>query len=137
MSQIKKLAGDTALYGVNSILARLINFLLIIVYTGYLDVANNGSITSLYAYLAFFNVIFTYGMETAYFRFASKQNALPLQVYNNAQSLVITTTVLLAGLIYFSADWLSDGLRLSWQSLHLQVDGDDLGDRCSLSDTVC
>ncbi|MCZ8134611.1 MAG: lipopolysaccharide biosynthesis protein, partial [Algoriphagus sp.] len=49
MSQLKKLAGQTAIYGLSSILGRSINFLLIIVYTAYLDKAALGAFTGIYA----------------------------------------------------------------------------------------
>jgi len=77
MSNLKKLAGQTAIYGLSSILGRSINFLLIIVYTAYLSKNALGAFTGIYALIGFLNIIFTYGMETSFFRFATGKNLDP------------------------------------------------------------
>jgi O-antigen/teichoic acid export membrane protein len=76
VSVLRKLAGQTAIYGVSSIVARFLNYLLTPLYTsrGVFAPAAFGVITSLYAWTAFLNVVLTYGMETTFFRFASKDN---------------------------------------------------------------
>lgn len=75
MSALRKLAGQTAIYGLSSIVARFLNFLLTPLYTskGVFPPAEYGVITSLYAWAAFINIVLTFGMETAYFRFSSRQ----------------------------------------------------------------
>ncbi|HND83805.1 MAG TPA: hypothetical protein PKY54_10705, partial [Chitinophagales bacterium] len=72
MSTVKKLASDTAAYGVSSILARLINFLFGFLIIKYITQAEFGTFTNFYAYAGFILVALTHGMETAYFRFANK-----------------------------------------------------------------
>lgn len=72
MSILKKLATDTAAYGVSSILARLINFLFGFLIIKYITQADFGTYTNFYAYAGFILVVLTHGMETAYFRFANK-----------------------------------------------------------------
>jgi O-antigen/teichoic acid export membrane protein len=84
MSQLKKLAGQTAIYGLSSILGRSINFLLIIVYTAYLTKADLGAFTGIYALIGFLNIVFTYGMETAFFRFSTGKNQDPNRVYQTS-----------------------------------------------------
>lgn len=76
MSSLRNLAGQTAIYGLSSIGARFLNYLLVPLYTskGVFEPAEYGVITSLYAWTAFLNVVLTYGMETTFFRFASKPN---------------------------------------------------------------
>lgn len=74
MSSIRQLAGQTAVYGFSSILGRLLNYLLVPLYTRVFLPAEYGVVTEMYAYASFLMILFTYGMETAYFRFASKQN---------------------------------------------------------------
>lgn len=54
MSQLKKLAGQTAIYGISSILGKTINFLLIPIYTQYLPIEEVGAFTVIYAFIAFF-----------------------------------------------------------------------------------
>ena len=103
MSQLKKLAGQTAIYGISSILGKTINFLLIPIYTGYLPKEDVGAFTVIYSFIAFFNVIFTFGMETAFFRFSTGKSLDPKKVYGNVQSLIITTSLSLGALLYISA----------------------------------
>lgn len=82
MSQLKKLAGQTAIYGLSSIVARFLNFLLVPLYTYQFAPEEYGVVTDLYAYVAFFIVLLTFGMETAYFRFSSKSDTP--KTYNTA-----------------------------------------------------
>ncbi len=115
MGQIRKLAGQTAIYGISSILGKTINFLLLPIYTAYLDKEALGSFTALYAIIAFLNILFTYGMETTYFRYATGKGLDPQRVYANIQSLLITTSLSLGALLYFSAPALAKALEYEGQ----------------------
>ena len=75
MSTVKKLATDTAAYGVSSILARLINFLFGFLIIKYISQAEFGTFTNFYAYAGFILVVLTHGMETAFFRFVNKEES--------------------------------------------------------------
>jgi O-antigen/teichoic acid export membrane protein len=67
---IKRLLGQTAIYGLSSIIGRLLNYLLVPLYTYvFADPADYGVVSELYAWVAFLIVLLTFGMETAYFRF--------------------------------------------------------------------
>ena len=67
---IKRLLGQTAVYGLSSIIGRLLNYLLVPLYTYvFADPADYGVVSELYAWVAFLIVLLTFGMETAYFRF--------------------------------------------------------------------
>ncbi|MDD5569538.1 MAG: polysaccharide biosynthesis C-terminal domain-containing protein [Bacteroidales bacterium] len=70
MSQIQKLAGQTAIYGLSSIIGRLLNYLLVPIHTRVFVTSDFGTISEMYAYVAFLIVILTYGMETTFFRFS-------------------------------------------------------------------
>ena len=107
MGALKKLAGQTAIYGLSSILGRSINFLLIIIYTAYLSKSDLGAFTGIYALIGFLNIVFTYGMETAFFRFSTGKNQDPKRIYNNTQSLLILSSLVLGTVIYFAAPLLS------------------------------
>lgn len=101
MSQIKKLAGQTAYYGISSILGRVLNFLLLPIWTDRLDEAEYGSVSYLYTYIAIMLIIYTFGMETAFFRFSRKENAK--DAFNNAGTAVLLVSTLLSGFIFFTA----------------------------------
>ena len=62
---LKKLAGQTAIYGFSSIVGRFLNFLLTPLFAVYFAKDQFGIITEMYAYVAFLVVFLTYGMETA------------------------------------------------------------------------
>ena len=67
---IKKLFGEIAIYGLSSIVGRLINYLLVPLYTFvFVNPADYGVVSELYAWVAFLIVILTFGMETAFFKF--------------------------------------------------------------------
>jgi O-antigen/teichoic acid export membrane protein len=94
MNKLKQLAGETVLYGLGSILPRMLNFLLVPLQT--IDVFSReeyGVVTKLYAFVAFVNIVFMFGMETAYFRFASKPGADTRRIFNLAQTSVLLISV--------------------------------------------
>lgn len=75
MNPLKKLAGQTAIYGIPSILGRFLNYLLVPLYTyGLLTQQEYGIVNLFYSYVALFMVILTYGMETAFFRFSESES---------------------------------------------------------------
>jgi O-antigen/teichoic acid export membrane protein len=102
MSKIKNLAGDTMLYGLGSMLPRLLNFLLVPLHTiNTFDRAEYGVITNLFAIVAFVNVVYLFGMETAFFRFASKEGADKKSIFNLAQTVVLAISISLS--VFFIA----------------------------------
>lgn len=92
MSGVKKLFGDAALYGLSSILARLLNFLLTPLLTVALTKAEYGINSLLYVAVAFAMVVLTYGMETAFFRQSQRDGADPDRVYSTAMTMLLATT---------------------------------------------
>lgn len=73
MSIVKKLAGDTAIYGIPSIIGRSINFLLIFFFAKYFTPEFLAPHVEFYAYAAFIFVVLPHGMETAFFNFSRKK----------------------------------------------------------------
>ena len=73
MNPLKKLLGQTAIYGLSSIVGRLLNYLLVPLYTRYFTTSEYGDVTLFYAYAAFLLIILSYGMETAFFRFSQRE----------------------------------------------------------------
>jgi O-antigen/teichoic acid export membrane protein len=120
MGTLKKLAGQTAIYGLSSILGRSINFLLIIIYTGYLSKADLGAFTGIYALIGFLNIVFTYGMETAFFRFSTGKNQDPTRVYHNTQTLLVLSSLILGSGIYLAAPFLAEWMDYSGQAYLFQ-----------------
>lgn len=69
---LRKLAGQTAIYGISSIAARLLNYMLTPYLTRIMTTGEYGVVTDLYALIPFVMILLTMGMETGYFRFAGK-----------------------------------------------------------------
>ncbi len=114
MSKLKALAGQTVLYGLGSILPRMINFLLVFVHTNNaFSTEEYGVFTKLMAYVAFINVVFTFGMETAFFRFASKADADPKRIFNLAQTCVLSISIPLSILFFIFANPIASAFNVN------------------------
>ncbi|MDE3212278.1 MAG: oligosaccharide flippase family protein, partial [Bacteroidota bacterium] len=111
MSSIKKLAGQTMWYGVSSIAARFLFYLLTPYLTYKLAVSGYGDMSNLYAAIPFLNVIFTYGIETAFFRFASKDE-FKKDIYSTATISILLSTSVLTTLLILSRQTFAHLLRL-------------------------
>ena len=86
---MKRLAGETAIYGVSSIVGKFLNWMLVPMYTRVLATESDyGIVTNLYAWTALLMVILTYGMETGFFRFMNKKE-IALDVYKRQLTILI------------------------------------------------
>lgn len=91
MSVVKKLAGQTAIYGLSSIVGRLLNYFLVPLHTSEqygFEKADYGIISEYYAFVAFFIVLLTFGMETTFFRFVNRSEDQE-RTFNLATSVVM------------------------------------------------
>jgi O-antigen/teichoic acid export membrane protein len=89
MSIIRKLASQTAIYGISSIFGRFLNYLLVPLYTYYFTAAEYGVVSEFYAYAGFFSVLLLFGFETGYFRFRDKENQGRDVAYSTALIFVV------------------------------------------------
>ena len=110
MSTFKKLASDTAVYGLSSVLGRLMNYLLFPIHTYAFPGADYGLISVYYAWSGLLFVFFTFGMETAFFRFYMKKGTDKIRVYRLIMSFLVVFTGLFGGLLLFTAGDFSDQL---------------------------
>lgn len=100
MSNIyKKLAGQTAIYGLSSIIGRLLNYLLVPLYTRIFVPEVYGVVVELYAYVGFLLIILTYGMETGFFRFAQIKDDFE-RVYSTIITSLISSSIFFVILVY-------------------------------------
>ncbi|MDR1886612.1 MAG: oligosaccharide flippase family protein [Prevotellaceae bacterium] len=93
---LKRLAKDTGIYGMSSILARTLNFFLLPVYTRLLSEGDYGIYTEIFAYLAFIQVVLVFGMETGFFRFASRDGYDSGKVFST-----VSTFLLIVSSVFF------------------------------------
>ena len=105
MSALKKLIGQTAIYGSSSIIGRFLNYLLTPFYVHIYSNEQYGIITEMYAYVAFLVVFLTYGMETALFRFSTNSPKKKNTIYANTLfSLTTTSSIFILLATFFSQD---------------------------------
>ncbi len=101
-NSIKRLAGQTAIYGVSNIVGRLLNYLLVPLYTNYFLTHEFGTIAELYAYVAILIVVLTHGMETAFFRFSQQSPEQGEKIFSTSlvSVFMLASTFILATLIF-------------------------------------
>lgn len=115
-NQLKKLAGQTAIYGLSSILGKVLNFMLVPLHTAVLSRAEFGVNTDIYTIIAFLIVLLTYGMETSFFRFSEKYTDKRDTVYTTAliSILLSTAAFILVFFIFYSP--ITEALKYGNQS---------------------
>lgn len=89
---IKALAGQTVIYGLGTILPRLLNYLLTPFYVRVFASSEYGQISELYAWIALLMAILVFGMETTFFRFSEKENSD--KVFRNAETFILLITTI-------------------------------------------
>lgn len=102
---IRKLLGQTAVYGLSSIVGRLLNYLLVPLYTQvFAHPSHYGVVSELYAWVAFLIVFLTFGMETAYFRFLQDHEDKDKVFLNGFLTVIGVNLLFFFGLLYFNQD---------------------------------
>jgi len=84
---LKSLGKESVIYGLSTVGARLLNFLLMPFYTHYLLPAEYGVVATVFSYIAFLNIFYQYGMDQAYMRhYGDREKA-----FSTAYSSVLIT----------------------------------------------
>ncbi len=120
INPIKRLAGETAIYGLGTIVPRLLNYFLVPFYTRIFDQNAYGQITELYAWVAIVMVLLTYGMETAFFRYANKEKN-PGRVFNTATTSLLFTSILFVLLIIIFLPDIASAIRYEGNSEYIMI----------------
>ena len=109
---MKRLAKETAVYGLSSIIGRFLNWMLVPMYTRvFTNTADFGIVTNLYGWTALLLVLLTYGMETGFFRFVNKKEEKePMRVYSTVLYCVMMSSLLFVFVIYSLLPYISSGL---------------------------
>lgn len=111
MNPLKKLAGETVIYGFTTILGRFINWLLVPLYAGIFAPDEYGVAINLMAYIALLMVLLTYGTETGFFRFAKKESLR--EVFSTLMVSLSFTTFVFLFLIFSFSGPISQFLNIS------------------------
>lgn len=119
LSGIRKLAGQTLWYGIPSITSRFLGYLMnLSLPLIFKEPAVTADLTLIYAAVAFLNVIFTYGMETAYFRFSQEEDKGRL--YSTLSISLFGTTLLLSSILWILQEPLAALAKLDGQTEYIQ-----------------
>lgn len=121
MSLLRKFAGQTLIYGLSTIIARVLNFVLTPLFVNKFPTAVYGVFTNLYSWAALLNNMLAFGMETTYFRFLDRHEGDKRAVFNNSMTVVLITSSLLLLTVLLLKDemalvlsqWLGNGADLN------------------------
>ena len=108
---LKRFAKETAIYGVATVLPRVISILLLGLFTSELRSAQFSDATDFWIFAALFNVVLTYGMETSFFRYFTKLKGDTKVIDTSFTAILITSLVFLATMLLFR-DQVSGILRV-------------------------
>ncbi|MDP1623401.1 MAG: oligosaccharide flippase family protein [Bacteroidales bacterium] len=109
MNPFKKLAGQTAVYGLSSVVGRILGYLLVWLYTRVFLPEEYGTVSVFYAYAAFLMVVLTYGMETAFFKFNETEENKEKVFSTGMISLIFSSVIFLFLTSFFAqtiAGWI-------------------------------
>ena len=100
--KLKELTKDTAIYGISTMLGRFLNFILVPFYTNVFSPADYGVVILIYSYIALFNIIFIYGMDAAFLKYAAfKDIGDEKDNFSTPYFSVLLTSIFFGGLIIF------------------------------------
>jgi len=102
LNPLKQLAGQTAVYGLSSIIGRVISYLLVPFYTRVFQTSEYGTVNEMYAYVSLLIVILTYGFETGFFRFFGTEQDKNKVYSTSLISLLATSSFFLLLAIIFA-----------------------------------
>jgi O-antigen/teichoic acid export membrane protein len=107
LEKIKELTKDTALYGISTIAGRFLQFILVPFYTHVFSPEEFGIQAYIYAFLAFANVVYIYGMDAAFMKYATVQESDKKTVFSTSYVFTLITTILFSLILYLSRNWLA------------------------------
>lgn len=113
MSLYKNLFKQTAVYGLATVLPRMLSFLLVRLYTDYLPNSEYGEVSVIFSWMVFFNVILAYGMETSFFRFYNT---------DSSRNVVSTSTISIfwSSMFFLFAALVGRNYLAEWSDIDVQ-----------------
>ncbi len=120
MSGFKSLFKQTFIYGLATVLPRMLSFILVPIYTNpaVLSTAEYGRVSFIFAYFVLFNVVLAYGMETAFFRFFNKADSQDKVTSTSAISLIVSSFGLI-GIAFLFRTYISTLINIDLRYLNL------------------
>jgi O-antigen/teichoic acid export membrane protein len=111
--KLKELTKDTAIYGISTMVGRFLNFLLVPFYTNLFPPAEYGIIQLIYAYIAILNIVYIYGLDSAYLKFAAfKDVGDEKDNFSTPYIAIFLTSIFFSLLIAFNSNPIAASLRI-------------------------
>ncbi len=133
MSRLRELLSDSLVYGLSSVVARFLNYLLVPLYTGVFSPADYGVVGLIYGGIVFLNVVFSLGLESAYIRYAANREAAK-NVFKTLQMVLLGAGAVFLVILWVAAPW-------SYELLQIRGEQADLIYACLLAilfwDAIC
>jgi O-antigen/teichoic acid export membrane protein len=118
---VKKLAGQSAVYGLSSIIGRFLNYLLVPLHTNiFVQPGQYGVVTEFYAYISFLMILYTYGMETSFFQFSRQENS-GKKVFGTIMSSILGTTAAVTFGVLFFSDRIAELIMYPGHAEYVQI----------------
>lgn len=122
LSKLKELSKDTAVYGISTVLARLLGFILIPFLTQFFTRDQMGIYGNIYAYIAFFNIIYIYGMDAAFLKYASlSENKNLKDTFSTPYFFVFTTGLFFSVILLALYQPISEIMKVPEHYSHLLI----------------
>ncbi len=122
LEKLKELSKDTAVYGISTMIGRFLGFLLFPIYTNFFTPTEYGTFTSIYAYLAFLNVVYIYGMDAAFMKYTSvADDTQKKTIFSTPYFFVAGSTSIFSILFYLFLVPISNGINLPTEYSHLLI----------------
>jgi len=115
VSRLRELLSDSLVYGLSSVVARFLNYLLVPLYTGMFSPAEYGVVGLIYGAIVFLNVIFTMGLESAYIRYASDRERAK-DVFKTLQMLLLGASVVFLAVMWLAAPFAYEVMGLTGEN---------------------
>jgi O-antigen/teichoic acid export membrane protein len=107
IDKLKQLSKETVVYGISTVVGRFLNFVLVPFYSNIFNPSDMGVMANLYAYMAIFNIVFIYGMDSAYLKMGSLQEEKgKSRVFTTSYMTVLLSTALFSLLLFLAKPWL-------------------------------
>ncbi len=112
--KLKELTKDTAIYGISTMLGRFLNFILVPFYTNVFLPADYGVVILIYSYIAIFNIIFIYGLDAAFLKYAAfKDIGDEKENFSTPFISILFTSIIFCGLIILLKQPIAEFVELS------------------------
>ena len=122
LSKLKELSKDTAVYGISTVLARLLGFILIPFLTQFFTRDQMGIYGNIYAYIAFFNIFYIYGMDAAFLKYASvNENKNLKDIFSTPYIFIASTGLFFSVILITFHNPISAAMKVPANYSHLLI----------------